>query len=151
MLTNGLQTVITSTDAATVTDIQTKAANSPSGYGVGLGYFKKGQEDYRNDNTRWSNNMNHGNDSVHPIVQKSSLLPANISPLIDTKFAAFATSDAKIAWITSINQKIDILAAKVTSQRSKDILSALKDLLNEKLDAINNVGVDSSIINNIIQ
>ena len=41
MLSNGLQTLITSTDAAIVTKIQTQAADSKSGFGVGLGYFNK--------------------------------------------------------------------------------------------------------------
>lgn len=152
MLTNGLQTVITSTDAATVTDIQTKAANSPSGYGVGLGYFKKGQGDDRNNEGRGPGNMNRGHDTpkVKPVTS-TNLLPANISVLIDTKLATLSTNDTKLAWLNAVNQKIDALSAKVTAQRSKDILTALKDLLNQKIDAINNVGVDSSIINNILQ
>lgn len=148
MLSNGLQTVITSTDAATVTDIQAKAAKSPAGFGVGLGYFKNGQGENEQKNMHETNKMNRGNDAKS--VTKASL-PANISPLIDAKLATLSTADAKLAWLNAVNAKIDALSAKVTAQKSKDVLGALKDLLNQKIDAINNVGVDSSIINNLLQ
>lgn len=84
-------------------------------------------------------------------LQKQSLLPANITSLVDARLASLSTNEAKIAWLNGINLKIDVLAAKVTAQKSKNILAELKDLLNQKIDAINNVEVDSSVLNNLLQ
>ncbi len=96
--------------------------------------------------------MNRGNDAPKTTSAVSAnLLPANISVLIDTKLSTLSTSDAKLAWLNAINQKIDTLASKVTAQKSKNILAALKDLLNQKIDTINNVGVDSTLIDDILE
>lgn len=82
---------------------------------------------------------------------KPSILPASISKTIDTKLATFPDNTSKIAWINWINSKIDALASKVTSQKSKDILTALKDLLNQKIDDMNWNNIDSSVINGLFQ
>lgn len=84
-------------------------------------------------------------------MQKNSLLPANISSLIDTKLASFSTDDTKLTWLNTINRKIDTLVTRVSAQKSKDLLAALKDLLNQKIDTIGSVGVDSSTINDLLQ
>ncbi len=149
LLSNGLQSVITSTDTATVTQIQTQATNSKMGFGIGLGYFiDQVKEDTHSGSIMRPNTMNRG---IINTPAKSPLLPASIYTAIDTKLASLSTNDLKLTWLNGVNQKIDVLATKVTSQKSKDILNALKDLLNQKIDIINNVGVDASILNQILQ
>ena len=82
---------------------------------------------------------------------KVSLLPTSLSTLIDGKLGNMADDTSRLTWLSNINDKIDILAIKVTSQKSKDILSELKDLLTSKIDTINGGVTASSLLNGLLQ
>ena len=88
---------------------------------------------------------------VTVVTPKVSLLPANLSALIDGKLGNMADDTSRVTWLSNINDKIDILATKVTSQKSKDILSELKDLLTSKIDTINGGVTASSLLNGLLQ
>ena len=82
---------------------------------------------------------------------KQNVLPASITTLLDTKLATFSDDAARTTWLQGVNAKIDVLLAKVTSQKSKSILEALKNLINDKLDAFSGNAVDQSVITNLLQ
>lgn len=84
-------------------------------------------------------------------TKQNTVLPANINKALDTKLATFSTDAEKITWLNSINSKIDTLITKVTSTKTRNTLNALKDLINEKIDAINGNNVDDSTIENLLK
>jgi hypothetical protein len=90
--------------------------------------------------------------NIAPVAPRiASLIPASINTLIDTKLGNMADNTSRVAWLSNVNDKIDILSTKVTSQKSKDILSELKDLLTQKIDAINGGTSASSLLNGLLQ
>jgi hypothetical protein len=80
-----------------------------------------------------------------------SILPASLIKALDAKIATFPDDASKITWLTAVNVKIDALAAKVSAQKSKDILAALKNLINERIDALNGNTVDTTTLGNLLQ
>lgn len=78
-------------------------------------------------------------------------LPASVAQALDNRLATFTDTESKLAWLNGVNAKIDALAAKVTSQKSKDLLNALKNLINSKIDDLNGNSIDSTTITNLLQ
>jgi len=90
-------------------------------------------------------------EAITVATPKVSLLPASLNTLIDGKLGNMTDDTSRVAWLSNINDKIDILATKVTSQKSKDLLSELKDLLTKKIDTINGGVTSSSLLNGLLQ
>ncbi|MBP8016803.1 hypothetical protein KAZ01_02235, partial [Candidatus Gracilibacteria bacterium] len=96
-------------------------------------------------------NMNgRESDNFKPNISQS-MLPFNINKTLEAKLATFDSNDKKITWLTSINTKIDTLLSKITSQKNKNLLNALKDLINEKIDTLNGNTVDKTIIEDLLK
>lgn len=82
---------------------------------------------------------------------KVSLLPASLSTLIDGKLGNMADDASRVIWLNNVSDKIDVLATKVTSQKSKDMLAELQDLLTQKIDTINGGTGTSNLLNGLLQ
>lgn len=78
-------------------------------------------------------------------------LPPNVLRSLEAKLSRFDTDEKRMAWIESVNTKIDVLMAKVSSSRSKALLQALKELLTRKADEIRQKNDDDAMLNNLLQ
>ncbi len=108
------------------------------------------QNPWKWDKNFWKNMNGRESDNFKPNISQS-MLPFNINKTLEAKLATFDSNDKKITWLTSINTKIDTLLSKITSQKNKNLLNALKDLINEKIDTLNWNTVDKTIIEDLLK
>lgn len=84
-------------------------------------------------------------------TRQAKLLPASIGTKIDAKLAALATDAARAEWLNAVIAKVEALETKAKSKKAKSLFSELKDLLNEKLDAIDGTSTDANSLDGLIQ
>ncbi|MDQ1343610.1 MAG: hypothetical protein QG650_329 [Patescibacteria group bacterium] len=95
--------------------------------------------------------MEQGMKAAVTAVKKVQLLPAKIGTSIDAKLTALSTDTEKLAWLNAVIGKVEALEAKVKSKKSKAVLTELKDLLNQKVDALEGNDATEDAINEILQ
>lgn len=98
-----------------------------------------------------SGSVNGSDNRQNREVRQTKLLPASIGTKIDTKLASLASDAARSEWLNAVIAKVETLEAKAKSKKVKSLFSELKDLLNEKLDAVNGTSTDSSVIDGLFQ
>jgi|GEM_PF-1270889 len=69
------------------------------------------------------------------IVQSN--IAESVGKTIDKKLETFSSVEDRVNWLNSVSAKIDALLAKTTTQRTNNLLIALKNLIKEKIDTLN--------------
>jgi len=114
---------------------------------------KMGQNDGDEDSATGStqNGKWGKDDKTETTTTVKSATVQNIEKVIDKKLAALSDDDARISWLNALNAKVVSLSAKVTSTKSKTLLSSIQDVINEKLDEINGTSLDDEILEGLME
>lgn len=108
-------------------------------------------ETNRSDRNEWNKGSDDNKKARSSVEKAATVLPAEVATALDNKLATIASDSEKLTWLAGVNTKIDALSARITAQKSKDLLAALKDLINTKIDALNNNSVDTATVNSLLQ
>lgn len=82
--------------------------------------------------------------------RQATRMDTAINKILDTKLAKFSTDAEKLAWLGNITAKVDAVLVKISSAKTKETLQALKDLVGERVDALNGT-TSESVIESILQ
>lgn len=106
------------------------------------------KQNSRNDrNNRWTNESQN-NQNTNKTKYK---IPDKTVSAIDTRLGQISSNSDKLTWLNAVNTKIAALADRVSSESSKNILSALKEIIDQRIDTINWNWVDSDIIDGLFE
>jgi len=78
------------------------------------------------------------------------MLPKTITDKLDAKLATIADTQTKITWLKGVSTKIDTLATKTSGQKSKRLLEAFKNLVNDKIDELSGNTIDENTLSKIL-
>ncbi len=98
-----------------------------------------------------SGSVSNGGNRPARETRQAKLLPVSIGTKIDAKLAALGTDAARAEWLNAVIAKVEALEAKAKSKKAKSLFSELKDILNEKLDAIDGTTTDVNSLDSLIQ
>ncbi len=104
-------------------------------------------------NGTWAVQNDRNNLPKNPIqiVKQNQILPASVGSTIDKKLATFSSTDDKITWLKWVSSKIDTLLTTVSAPKTKILLIALQNLIKEKIDTLNGITSDESLINDLLK
>ena len=89
--------------------------------------------------------------SLKTTTKKQSATEKKIASLVDTKLATFSTDSEKLAWMEDIVTKIDSVLAKISSSSKKRTYTAIKSVMEDKIDTINGTDSTDTTLDSLLQ
>lgn len=105
-----------------------------------------------NWNQKWKNKEDEKINNINKKNQQIKIaLPDSVVKALDKKIATFTTVDEKVIWLKGIVIKIDTLLTKTLSEKSKNLLNTLKNLVNERIEVLSWDWLDADALIDILQ
>lgn len=120
---------------------------------VMAGWVMNGQKNWMDNGNQYWKDKKEDKQNIQNLKnqQVKIALPDSVVKALDKKIATFSTTDEKVTWLTSINLKIDTLLTKTLSEKSKNLLNALKNLINDRIETVSWTWINEDSIINLLQ